>query len=80
MIRVAEAGMKAHDVVATSCRRVNRGRSVPSGKRVEPRVLKMNARRPKRSLRESLAGRQLVEALAALVLLLAMLLVLLAPP
>ncbi len=71
--------MTAQHAMASSPLGSGARRRVRSEKRVEPPVLKMSARTRKRLPEESSAARLLAEALAALVLFLAMLFVLLAP-
>lgn len=74
-----EDKMTAQHVMTSSRLGAGARRRVRSEKRIEPRVLKMSGRSRKRSPEESPASRLLAEALATLVLLLAMLFVLLAP-
>jgi hypothetical protein len=74
-----EDKMTAQHVLVSSPLGSGARRRVPSEKRLEPRVLKMRTRTRRRFSMVSPATRVLAEALATLVLFLAMLYVLLAP-
>ena len=76
---IAVDKMTAQNIMTSSRLGAGARRRARFEKRVEPGVLKMSARTRKRSPEESPASQLLAEALAAVVLFLAMLFVLLAP-